>query len=150
MRRFSYSAVSMLFLLVYGMVLLHNFLPHQHQAEEQVVAHHSAHDDHHGHDHDHHSDHNDSDHNDSENSTKFPGNWSHPFSSQDHLEEIAFSSSSSVEVQQLAVAPPVHIEALYAAVFDERSFAHPIEQPPILYELISGSSDPQRGPPSIV
>lgn len=145
MRKFTYSVVSILFLFAYGMILLHNIVPHQHSEIQEVAHNHHVHEDHHGHDHDHHSE-----HNDPENDTEFPEDWSHPFSGQDHLEEVTFNPSVSIEIQQVAVVPSVHIEPVYTASFDAHSIAHQVERPPILYEPPGGSSDPQRGPPSIV
>lgn len=127
------------------MVLLHNTVPHHHKEEQEVAHSHHFHDEHHGHSHDHHSE-----QDEQQSDTELPEDWNHPFSGLDHLEELTFTPSVSIEIQQVAVVPSVQIATTHNTSFDARRIIHQVERPPILYEPPGGSSDPQRGPPSIV
>lgn len=141
MRKFALSITSFLFLFAYGMILVHNSVPHHHSTDQ--VSEHSHHD------HEHHHDH-DSDQHDDENNEEIPTDWSHPFAGVDHLEEITFAESAlTLNLQDVEVTPSMYVCPVYVTFVDEHSIAHQFDPPPILYELSFSSTDPLRGPPAI-
>ena len=150
MRKFVTSTISLLFLFVYGMVVLHNTIPHHHSDNQSTEHHHHhAHESDHGHE--HHADHIDYDEHNSDNS-EFPRDLSHPFTGQGHLEQITFNQTPfALEFNETIIAPvQEYVNTLYSTSFDQLLLSHKIERPPILYEPPQSSSDPLRGPPYIV
>lgn len=149
MRKRINSLISILFLFLYGMVVSHNILPHHHHTESLQTRHnHHLHSDNQEHGHDHHYDH--SDNLDHKSTSEIPGDLSHSFTGENHLEEITINQSYSIEYNDVVAEPIVRqFDQIYSISFVQLRLSHNIERPPILYEPPLGSFDPQRGPPHL-
>lgn len=138
--------ISMLFLLVYGMVLFHSVVPHHHASGDHDSDHHHGHEIGHGHEHHHHLA-------DAYNEVvehAHSGHYCHPYAGQDHLEEMT-AGESSVSIIELPVIDLTEQQIYFVQSnsIEQLSVTKFYLRPPPIYEPPRCSNDPLRGPPSI-